>query len=132
MKACQALTGQGGWPLSCFITPEGLPLFAGTYFPLHDKGDRPGILRLAQAIQSMWTEQKSKLMADSVQILQAIARDSSVNEDADKVTPTLLEQGLEELRLRFDSLHGGFGQAPKFPRPHNLLYLLRRQALSQR
>lgn len=123
MGVCQMMTGSGGWPLTIIMTAEQKPFFAGTYFPKWSRYGMPGLMELLTQVEKLWKTEKEKLlnagnrMSDILKTEQAIAMD----------TPTieLLEQGAAELLQRFDREWGGFGVAPKFPTPHNLLFLLR-------
>ncbi len=128
MKACQAITGQGGWPLNCFLTPEGKPFFAATYLPLEDRYQRPGMFRLGRAIQELWANRRDKLINDSNQLINVLESYRPVfSENTFKMPePGSLEHSAVELESRFDAKFGGFDQAPKFPNPQNLLYLLYR------
>ena len=122
MRACQALNGSGGWPLTVFMTAEQTPFFAGTYFPKHNRYGQPGLIELSQKIAQLWETERERLLRSGEQLLAAIsARESRTGEPDRK----LLERAYESLRRSFDKQWGGFGSAPKFPTPHDLLFLLR-------
>ena len=123
MDVCQALTGSGGWPLTIFMTQDKKPFFAGTYFPKTSRYRQPGLQELLQQITLLWKTDREKLLASSEQITAAIQRAHTLADG----TPdrALIRKGYHLLREIFDPVWGGFGQAPKFPTPHNLLFLMR-------
>jgi uncharacterized protein YyaL (SSP411 family) len=125
MIACQALTGRGGWPLSVFMTPEGKPFFAGTYFPRHRRMGMPGFIDLLQHMARLWQHDRYKLLQTGDQVtslLQGMEVQSSPSVTADA---RLMEKAFQHLQENYDRRHGGFGSAPKFPTAHNLTFLLR-------
>ncbi len=123
MSVCQALTGSGGWPLTIFMTPEQKPFFAGTYFPKNDCYGQMGLSGLLKQITYLWKSERGKLLDSSEQITSAIKKfQSSDNAAPDKA---IFENAYLHLLRDFDSDWGGFGSAPKFPTPHNLLFLMR-------
>jgi uncharacterized protein YyaL (SSP411 family) len=122
MSVCQALTGSGGWPLSVFLTPEGKPFHAGTYFPKHTMMGRPGFVELLTEIARLWREDRDRLLAAGDQITKAIQPRPGPGAEPDL---GLLEKAYWALFNSFDEKRGGFGQAPKFPTPHQLNFLLR-------
>ncbi|MCL6627049.1 MAG: thioredoxin domain-containing protein [Alicyclobacillus shizuokensis] len=124
MQFCQALTGEGGWPLTAFLTPDQKPFFAGTYFPKHTRHGRIGLLELAQQIAARWQRNRSGLEASIEELTQRIesALTASVAGRADLA---IADAAVAALQSRFDERFGGFGEAPKFPTPHNLMLLLR-------
>lgn len=123
MTVCQALNGSGGWPLTVFLTPDEKPFFAGTYFPKTGRYGRPGLTELLVQISILWRTQRYRLLESGQRITDALCE----NYDAEEGDPdtALLEQGARLLRQSFDRTWGGFGIAPKFPTPHNLLFLMR-------
>jgi len=124
MTVCQMMTGSGGWPLTILMTPDKKPFFAGTYFPKTSRFGRMGLIDLIKRIQELWNNQKNELLNSAEKItlsLQNIDQESP----GDKFNETLLKKTYEQLRNRFDRENGGFGERPKFPTPHNLLFLLR-------
>lgn len=123
MAVCQALTGSGGWPLTVFLAPDRKPFFAGTYFPKQDRMGMQGLLSILEMIRKAWSDNRETLLHSSNKILNAI-------EQSDEVPLKEFEQGLmneafSQFKSDFDSAYGGFGNAPKFPTPHNLYFLLR-------
>ena len=128
MTAVQAMTGQGGWPLSVWLTPEGKPFYGGTYFPPHGAYGRPGFGEVLKQIASAWKERKGEVEGWAEELSGRIrslgeggARGGEIR-DAEKI----LHAASVELSEEYDRKHGGFGGAPKFPRPSQPLFLLRR------
>ena len=123
MSACTALSGAGGWPLSCFLTPDRKPFFTGTYFPREDRFGSPGFLTLLAAIAGMWRENRNRLTGSSDEILRHLAAGATAGRE--EVRPDILETAFRALERSFDPEYGGFGPAPKFPCVQNLLFLMR-------
>lgn len=123
MSVCQALTGAGGWPLTIFMTPEQKPFFAGTYFPKTGRYGQIGLDDLLRRILRLWNTDRQKLLAAGEQITAAVRRSQAPADG----TPSrsLIRSGYQQLRQNYDRTWGGFGQAPKFPTPHDLLFLMR-------
>jgi len=124
MTVCHLLTGSGGWPLTVFMTPDRRPFFAGTYFPKESRLGTTGLLELLPRIAAMWTEKRGALEEAAAEIVASLSM-TAAEPPAGEVGREVLQAGFEGLALQFDSLHGGFGHAPKFPTPHHLLFLLR-------
>ena len=123
MAVCQAMTGSGGWPLSIFMTSEQKPFFAGTYFPKSSAYGRVGMLELLEEIAQQWQGNRTALMEDGEKIAAFIAKENA----AAPAEPeeALLARAAAQLSKSYDPKWGGFGRAPKFPMPHNLIFLLR-------
>jgi len=124
MGVCQALTGSGGWPLTVVMTPEKKPFFAGTYFPKDSFPGRIGMRELIARLSGLWDNERERVVASAEDIIAWLKRESSLEEGAAPGIPAQRE-AYAELKSRFDSVHGGFGDAPKFPSPHILSFLLR-------
>ncbi|MCG8467940.1 MAG: thioredoxin domain-containing protein [Gemmatimonadetes bacterium] len=128
MTVCQLMTGSGGWPLTVVMTPDKQPFFAGTYFPKHGGGGRPGMMELLPRLSGLWRDRRSELIESGAAALAAVreveTRGFASDPDA-RLDARTLERGFDELSARFDETQGGFGRAPKFPTPHQLLFLLR-------
>lgn len=122
MSVCQAFTGSGGWPMSIFMTWDKKPFFAGTYFPPNSHYGMPGFPDLLQAISNQWNNNRSELLASAEQIIMHLKSTESGNKKAND--DDLTEQAVQIFSASFDEIHGGFGSAPKFPTPHNLLFLM--------
>jgi len=124
MSSCQMMTGGGGWPLSIIMTPDKKPFFAATYIPREDRFGLIGMLELIPRIRELWTTQQGEALTLSNRIATAL-RQTSQNAPGEELHEASLELTYEQLAQRFDEQHAGFGSAPKFPTPHNLLFLLR-------
>jgi uncharacterized protein YyaL (SSP411 family) len=125
MTAVQLLTGQGGWPMSVFLTPDLKPFFGGTYFPPDDRYGRPGFKRLLMALIDAWQNRRPDLLESAGQITQHLQAASAVKPSAGELRPELMRQAVANLRRVFDPRHGGFGSAPKFPHAMEMRLLLR-------
>ena len=125
MSACQALTGQGGWPLSVFLTSDKKPFFAGTYFPKRSRYGITGVMELLPRLASLWREQREEAVEVGEQLMAALAEQGRGEGPGVLPGSDLLDQAYRLLRDSFDGRHGGFGGAPKFPVPHRLTLLLR-------
>ncbi|MBW7998137.1 MAG: thioredoxin domain-containing protein [Candidatus Glassbacteria bacterium] len=125
MSVCQLLTGQGGWPLTVIMTPEKIPFFAGTYFPKNGRFGRIGMTELVPRIAELWRTSRDDLEQDARKVADALREASAARGAAADLTADVLEQAFEALATRFDTTFGGFGEAPKFPTPHNIYFLLR-------
>jgi uncharacterized protein len=123
MKVCQMLTGSGGWPLTIIMTPDKRPFFAGTYFPKDTTVHRVGLRDILDNISDLWAHDRSRLFSNANQILLNLVEQNTlrVASPIDDKTRDAALQGLSE---NFDPIHGGFGDAPKFPTPHTLLFLM--------
>ena len=122
MEVCQAFTGSGGWPMSIFMTPQQKPFFAGTYFPAHSRPRMIGFCELLHAIAEEWEEHRVRLLRNTELFLRRLKEREE--DSADSADFTLPEKAAALFSHSFDEKHGGFGGAPKFPAPHNLLFLL--------
>ncbi|MDR3602129.1 MAG: thioredoxin domain-containing protein [Desulfosporosinus sp.] len=149
MAFCQTLTGSGGWPLTIIMTPEKMPFFAGTYFPKTERYGRPGLMELSEQIGTLWQTNEAKLRESADKILAAVQSQRAIpNKSAPLSSPIpnllslktnggsssealqswgepLIAKAYQVLAQSFDARYGGFGQAPKFPTPHTLTFLLR-------
>ncbi|MBW1636353.1 MAG: thioredoxin domain-containing protein [Deltaproteobacteria bacterium] len=116
MAATQEMTGSGGWPMSVFLLPDGSPFYAGTYFPPVSSGGRPGLKDLLPAIHKAWQERKGDLQ-ESARRMVAVLQDRNTASSATTIDADVFPRGYELLAEKYDEENGGFGQAPKFPRP---------------
>jgi len=121
MSVCQAFTGSGGWPMSIFMTWDKKPFFAGTYFPPKSHYGMPGFPDLLNAIASQWNNNRKKLLQSAEQIIEHLKNTKSDNKAKNK---NFVDEALQIFSDSFDEFNGGFGSAPKFPTPHNLLFLM--------
>ena len=124
MKVCQLMTGSGGWPLTIIMTPDKRPFFSATYLPKESRPGRIGLLDLVPRIKTMWRDKPEDINRFSDEITAAVKREET-SLPGDTLGEAVLQSAYEELSGRFDEQHGGFGDAPKFPTPHNLMFLLR-------
>lgn len=122
MSVCQVMTGQGGWPLNVFLTPDQVPFYAGTYFPKESRYGRPGLKDVVVQLYDVFMKQPEKIAEVGVQIKDAI--ESTVSSKSE-INLETIEECFQDLSQSFDSRYGGFGHAPKFPIPHHLTFLLR-------
>lgn len=124
MQVCQTLTGQGGWPLTIMMTPDKSPFFAGTYFPKNSKWGRPGLMEILTVLSQQWQQQRDSLNEHAEEILKSIgAQEAGLPHSL--LTEEQVQAAFHGLARYFDNEYGGFGSAPKFPTPHNLLFLMR-------
>ena len=123
MEAVQAMTGRGGWPMTVWITPEGEPFFAGTYFPKDDRPGLPSFRRVMAAVSDAWVNRRDEVTQQAAKIREALAAEVPPTEDAPGVA--VLEKAYGALNHQFDQVNGGFGTAPKFPQTPALEFLLR-------
>ncbi len=121
MLVCQAFTGSGGWPTSIFMTADQKPFFAGTYFPKTSRGAMIGFKELLVAINELWKSDRASLMEQSNNIMNHLKKTQVFNYNA-KIE--LTHYAVSAYSKIYDEKYGGFGRAPKFPSPHNLLFLL--------
>ncbi len=124
MTAVQALSGQGGWPMTVFLTPDGKPFWGGTYVPPEDRWGRPGMRTLLPAIAEAWKARRAELLESGEAVTQALAA-ARHPASAAPLGASTLEAAVAQYRDQYDPAHGGFGPAPKFPRSHSLSFLLR-------
>lgn len=122
MSAVQAMTGQGGWPMTVVMTPDGEPFFGGTYFPPQDRHGHPAFKRVLSSLAAAWFQKRDEVLQsakNATQYLQSLASMSAEGE----LAASVLEAAQQNLERSFDPVHGGFGDAPKFP-PHSVLRFL--------
>ena len=122
MTVCQAFTGSGGWPMSIFMTWDKKPFLAGTYFPVHARFGMPGFSDLLRAVADQWSSDRGALLHSADEVITHLRRPEVNYESAD--SENLCARAVQMFSESFDNIYGGFGDAPKFPMPHNLLFLL--------
>jgi hypothetical protein len=122
--AVQAISGQGGWPLTAFLTPDGRPFFGGTYFPPDDHLGRPGFKRVLQTLASAYREKRGEVVESADHVMTAIDHAESFAGRSGEISPGLVDAMVKSAIQSFDSQHGGFGSAPKFPHPSILDLLI--------
>ncbi len=125
MTSVQALTGQGGWPMSVFLTPELKPFTGGTYFPPDDRYGRPGFKRVLLTVAEWWKDRRAEIEQGAAQITEHIRKAGGLPPGGEDPGEAALRRAVAGLARSFDRRYGGFGEAPKFPRPMDLRVLLR-------
>jgi len=128
-KVCQMSTGQGGWPLSVFLTPDQRPFYVGTYFPVLDGYGRPGFGSLCRQLAQSWKEKPSDIEKAAENFMINLSRLEKISEPS-KITKSILDEAAVNLLQIADTNYGGFGQAPKFPNASNLSFMFRYSKLS--
>ena len=125
MAVCQAFTGSGGWPTSIFMTADQKPFFAGTYFPPRARGRMVGMQELLHVIHEKWENDRAALLHQAEGIVAHLRENDRTEEAGDSAAGAgLTELAVELYKRSYDRKNGGFGRAPKFPTPHNILFLL--------
>jgi len=124
MSVCQMITGSGGWPLTIVMTPDKKPFFTGTYFPKQNRFNRIGMIELIPKLKDIWLNRKEEVLNSAEEITTSL-KQQNINSQFAEIDETVLDKAYKDLLERFDDTYGGFGKAPKFPTPHNLLFLLR-------
>jgi len=125
MKACVVITGSGGWPLTIIATPQKHPFFAGTYLPKKSRGGMIGLVDLLRNVGDLWERDRSKLVSTAERVTEYLTSYVKTKQQEEELTEIVLNEGFIRLLDSFDKINAGFGTSPKFPFPHNLLFLLR-------
>jgi uncharacterized protein len=124
MTFVQATTGSGGWPMTVFLTPDLKPFFGGTYFPPEDKGGQPGLTRVLNKIAEAWKSDRERIVTSSDKIVRQLQGAIELSSGgAENVSNVIRGKAYEQFASEFDAKFGGFGGAPKFPRPVTLNFL---------
>nr|MBA3427541.1 thioredoxin domain-containing protein [Actinomycetota bacterium] len=126
MDAVVAMSGQGGWPMTVFLTPDGEPFYGGTYFPPEPRHGLPSFRQVLEALAGAWRDRRSDVASSAAQLVEAVRHGSTLQPSADPLTETLLSGAARGLREGFDRAWGGWGRAPKFPPAPTIEFLLRR------
>jgi uncharacterized protein len=126
--AVQAVSGQGGWPLTAFLTPDGKPFYGGTYFPPQDHYGRPSFRRVLLSIANAYKEKHGDVVEQATMVENALVQSESFHGRSGRVSANIINTIQESAFKMFDNLHGGFGSAPKFPHPSALDLLIERYA----
>jgi uncharacterized protein YyaL (SSP411 family) len=124
MSAVQMMTHHGGWPMTVFLTPEGLPFYAGTYFPPEDRYNMPGFPRVLMSVADAYRERSADVQETAASILSELKRAATALESSELLTTELLDAAYRGIIRSYDSTNGGFGGAPKFPPAMSLEFLL--------
>jgi uncharacterized protein YyaL (SSP411 family) len=129
MQAVQALSGQGGWPMTVFLTPEGKPFYGGTYFPREPRQGMPAFRQILAGVAEAFQNRRDQVEEAASNLTEALNRDLlGLAHDPDALNTGLLDEAYRRMGQNFDRMHGGLGGAPKFPQPMNLEFLLRSYA----
>src|SRR5918996_4773879 len=115
MDAVQAMTGHGGWPLNAFLTPEGVPFYAGTYYPPATRQNMPSWRMVLEGVRRAWREQREEIDQSSERIVERLRASAALQAAGAQLHPAVLDAALAGLRRTYDADHGGWGGAPKFP-----------------
>jgi len=125
MSAVQAMTGQGGWPLNAFLTPDGTPFYGGTYFPPADRMGMPGFPKVLEAVAAAYRERRPAVEENAAQLREVLQRATQAMPNPGELSTATLDRAAKGLERAFDEENGGIGGAPKFPQPSVLEFLLR-------
>ena len=126
MEAVQAMTGHGGWPLTAFCDPEGVPFYTGTYFPPEPRQGMPSFPMVLEAVAQSWTTQRDQIRDAAQRIRAQLGASSQIDPDSQPIPEGLLDSAVAQFRAAADTRNGGFGSAPKFPPASALEFLLAR------
>ncbi len=126
MEAVQGMTGHGGWPLTAFCDPEGVPFYGGTYYPPEPRHGMPSFRMVMEAVVESWSTQRERIRASTERIREQLGAVGQIEPTGEAITAELLGAAERELRMAADMRHGGFGGAPKFPPASALEFLLAR------
>ncbi len=137
MQAVMQMTGHGGWPMSVFLTHDKKPFYGGTYFPPEDRWGQPGFKSLLRGVMNAWENKRAEIEKSASGMTEALALGEEgqvLSPESEPAGRAVFYRAFATLESVYDSAHGGFGDAPKFPRPHLLFFLLRyaRRAKNQR
>ncbi|MBI4011023.1 MAG: thioredoxin domain-containing protein, partial [Candidatus Rokubacteria bacterium] len=125
MQAVQSMTGHGGWPMTVFLTPQGVPFYGGTYFPPQDRHGLPGFRRVLEAMAEIYRGQRDRVEETGRQLLDQLRQGERVRGGSDPLTRAVLDRAFQQLAGEFDRRNGGLGTAPKFPQPMAWEFVLR-------
>jgi len=125
MSAVTAMTGHGGWPMTVFLTADGRPFYSGTYFPREPRHGMPSFKQILTGVADAWKNQQDKVQEGAEQITRHLRQTVGVNAEVESLDTDILTAAVDDLKKRFDGTWGGFGQAPKFPQPMGIEFLLR-------
>ncbi len=126
MEACQSMTGQGGWPLNAFLTPEQAPFYVGTYYPPEPRHGMPSWRTVLEAVAEAWDERRDRVREQGAHVLSALGGASRLPASEEPITDGVLSDAVEGIRRLYDPANGGFGRAPKFPQASLVEFLLAR------
>ncbi len=125
MLAVSSMTGQGGWPLNAFLTTDLKPFYGGTYFPPEARWGQPAFRDVLKAIHDAWLNRREQIIESSASLIQNLQERLSAKRQEETLNPDILGRAFQQFHGQFDERYGGFGDQPKFPTGHNLMFLLR-------
>jgi uncharacterized protein YyaL (SSP411 family) len=125
MQAVQSMTGHGGWPMTVFLTPEGVPFYGGTYFPPTDRRGMPAFPRLLEAVAEAYRARRSEVVESGRHLVEQMSQSERLRQSASLLTEEILFGAYQGMSGEFDEREGGLGRAPKFPQPMNWEFMLR-------
>ena len=125
MNAVQQMTGHGGWPMTVFLTPEGVPFYGGTYFPPEPRHGLPSFQQVLTSVADAYHNRRDEVDRSAEQLREVLRQGTALRVPPSPLEPSLLDRAYRRLTARYEPDHGGFGSAPKFPQPMVLGYLLR-------
>ena len=126
MEAVQSLTGQGGWPMTVFLTPDGEPFFGGTYYPPEPRHGLPSFRQLLEAVGEAYRDRRGDVVTQARMLVESLQRSGRTSPSGEPLTSELFSEAERVLRTQYDPQWGGFGRAPKFPPASTIEFLLRR------
>src|SRR5512133_4271305 len=126
MDAVQAMTGQGGWPLNVFLTPEQVPFYGGTYFPPSPRHGMPSWRQVLAAVAEAWDTQREEIRAQGERVAPRLAGGALLTPSEQPFATATLDEAVATMRKGFDSVNGGWGRAPKFPQASAIEFLIAR------
>ena len=125
MSAVQQMTGHGGWPMTVFLTPEGVPFYGGTYYPPAPRHGLPSFTQVLLGVSEAYRERRAQVEESAAQLRDVLEQSASLRLPPRRLEPSILDRAYQRTAARFDETYGGFGSAPKFPQPMVLEFLLR-------
>jgi hypothetical protein len=128
MRAVTAMTGHGGWPMSVFLTPDGVPFYGGTYYPPQPRSGMPSFRQVVDAIARAWREQRDEILQGGAQLLDLLRKENAAGTRDGVLNRATLDAAYARLERTYDLARGGWGGAPKFPQPMTIEFLLRTHA----
>ncbi len=128
MEAVQAMTGQGGWPMSVFLTPDGQPFYGGTYYPPEPRYGMPAFRQVLASVASAYTTKRGQIFEQAQKLTDMLQRTGELATEANELSTALLDEAVKQLLQYFDSEEGGFGSQPKFPQPMTLDFAMTQSA----
>ena len=126
MQATQAMTGHGGWPMTVFMDPDGVPFFCGTYFPPEPRHGMPSFHQVMEGVSQAWLTRRAEILSEAPRMVQVLESASRLHPSQAILSPRALDDAERALTQVYDPINGGFGGAPKFPPSSSLEFLMRR------